>query len=101
VAGLHDDDDYRPVYSNVPGKGLVIVTADYMSYFYAIVITVPVFGLFIVCHFLIRERIDRFLKKKRDIRAVDQPDFRVRPDIRQRVSLYKPGVISRQYDQQV
>lgn len=98
VTGLHEDEDYRPIYSNVPGKGLVLIEPDFMTYIYVIFTSVPLFGLIICCHFLIRSRLDLFYKK-RDVRPV--ADLKLRTDIRQRATLYKPGYISRQYDENV
>jgi hypothetical protein len=99
VAGLHEDDDYRPIYTNVPGKGLVVVEPDFITYVYVIFISVPLFGLIVGCHYLIRSRLDLFYKK-RDLRP-NVAALRMRPDIRQRASLYKPGYISRQHDENV
>jgi hypothetical protein len=96
VVGLHEEDDYRPIYTNVPEKGLVLVETDFTGYVYAIFISVPIFGLIIGCHFLIRGQLDKLFKKKYDL-----PTVRKHSDFRQRPTYYKPGYISRQYDEQV
>lgn len=90
VTGLHEEEDYRPIYSNVPGKGLVLIEPDFITYVYVIFTCVPLFGLIIGCHFLIRSRLELIDKK------CDQ-----RSPFRQRATLYKPGYISRQYDENV
>jgi hypothetical protein len=97
VAALHEEDDYRPVYTNVPGKGLVVVTPDFMTYVYVIFTSVPLFGLIVACHYLIRSRVDLYYNKKRDTRqpVIGAHDFRMRNDARPRAALYKPGYISK------
>jgi hypothetical protein len=102
VSALHEEDDYKPIYTNVPGKGLVPITPDFMTYVYVICTSVPIFGLIIVCHFVIRRQLDLFFKK-RDIRTKSEgvAELKLRPDIRQRGTLYKPGYISRLHDENV
>lgn len=101
VSALHEEDDYKPIYTNVPGKGLVPFTPNFMTYVYVIFTSVPIFGLIVVCHFLIRSRIDIYLNKKRDVQAIGANDLRMRTVIRQRPSVYKPGYISRPHDENV
>ena len=102
VSALHEEDDYRPIYTNVPGKGLVSIEPDFMTYVYVIFTSVPIFGLIIVCHFIIRRQLDLFYKK-RDLRTVvgGVSELRLKSHISQRASLYKPGYISRLNDENI